>query len=82
MVSFRKCHALFSFLSSGFKTSSSYSDDYSGTTHLGAGSLEGTGMGGVLAGVLKGVWKGVFQTVFFFVVGLSTVSFGSGKTGD
>jgi len=61
--------------------SSTCSDDCSGTALLGAGSLEGTGLESVLAGILRVVWRGVFQTVFFFIAGLSTVSFGSGKTG-
>jgi len=65
----------------GSRHSSTCSDACSGAALFGAGSLEETGLGGVLAGVLRGVWRGVFGTIFFFVAGLSTVSFGSGKIG-
>ena len=81
LVSLRECHALLTFFLLGSEHSSTCSDDSSGAALLGAGSLEGTGLGGILAVILRGVWRGVFGTIFFFVAGLSTVSFGSGKIG-
>jgi len=65
----------------GSEHSSTCSDNCSGASLLGAESLKGTGLGGILAVVLRGVWRGVFWTFFFFVAGQSTVSFGSGKIG-
>ena len=66
--------AFFLLASGNFSTCS---DDYSGDALLGAGFLEEAGLGSVF----RGVWRDVLWTVFFFLAGLSTVSFSSGKIG-
>jgi len=60
----------------GSSDSSTSSDTRSEASHFWVGFLDGAGLQGVLVGVLVGV----LRAEFFFVSGLSTLSFGKGKT--
>jgi len=76
LIPFPKCHFFPIFFLFGSSDSSTSSETCSEASRFWVGFLDRADLKGVLAGVLVGV----LRADFFFVAGLSTLSFDKGKT--